>query len=81
MTDGLPGGRCRTVIRQHLSAEDDTKSVKNCKSTDKYGADDSDDNTDNSHFSQSTEIYKWSDDISITTGWLWKPSFVAAIQY
>jgi len=55
MTDSLPGGRCRTMIRQHISAEDDMKSVKSCKSTDKYAADDSD---DNSHFSQCTEIYK-----------------------
>jgi hypothetical protein len=58
MTDILPGGSCRTMIRQHLSAEDDMKSVKNCKSTDKCGADDSDDNIDNLHFSQSNEIYK-----------------------
>jgi hypothetical protein len=58
MTDSLPGGRCGTMIRQHLSAEDDMKSIKICKSTDTYGADDSDDNIDNSHFLQSTEIYK-----------------------
>lgn len=36
-----------TMIRQNLSAEGDVKFVKNCKWTDKYGADDSDDNTDN----------------------------------
>jgi hypothetical protein len=29
------------VIRQHLIAEDDLKFVNNCKSTEKYGADDS----------------------------------------
>jgi hypothetical protein len=29
------------MIRQHLSAEDDMKFVKNCKQTEKYGADDS----------------------------------------
>lgn len=34
---------------RHLSAEDDMKFLKNCKWTDKYGADDSDDNTDNSY--------------------------------
>lgn len=58
MTDSLPGGRCRTMIRQHLSAEDVMKSIKNCNAADKYGADDSDDNIDNSYFSQSTEISK-----------------------
>jgi len=55
MTDSLPGDRFRTMIRQRLSAEDDVKSVKICKSTVRYEADNSD---DNSHFSQSTEIYK-----------------------
>jgi len=81
MTDSLPGGRYGAMIRQHLSAEDDMKSIKNCKSAEKYGADDSDDNIDNSHFSQSTEMYKWSDDMDVTTDWLWKPSFDASIQY
>jgi hypothetical protein len=68
MTDSLPGGRCGTMIRQHLSAEDDMKSIKkNCKSTEKYGADDSDDNIDNSPFSQITVVYKSSDDMAVTT--------------
>jgi hypothetical protein len=56
------------MIRQNLSAEDDMKSVKIGKSTDKYGADDSDDNIDISHFSQSMEICKGSDDMTVTTG-------------